>query len=175
MDNYFDLYQIPVQFQPDKALIRKKFLELSRVHHPDLAPIDDEAAKAEALRMSAINNQAYKTLNNEDATMSYLLRLENVLEEEEKYNLPQDFLMDMMDLNEVVSDYEMTPDESNKKAATDALQKELETWNTKTIPLLKSYDIGEKDEKLLMTIKDFYFRKKYLLRIQERLNTFASR
>ncbi|MCX6298040.1 MAG: hypothetical protein NTY72_02940 [Bacteroidetes bacterium] len=33
--NYFELYQIPVSFQPDLLAVKKRFYQLSREYHPD--------------------------------------------------------------------------------------------------------------------------------------------
>lgn len=176
MVNYFELYDLEVTFRPDKDLVKKKYYELSRKYHPDrftLASVDEQA---EALKMSSLNNEAFKTLKNNDATMAYVLKLNNLLEEEEKYNLPPDFLMEMMDLNEQVSELEMDGDDENtKKQAQEALDVQLELWQKQVNPLIQRFEDGDTCEELLKQIKDFYFRKKYLLRINERMNTFATR
>src|SRR5687768_2271342 len=99
MVNYFELYGIPESFNPDAATVKKKYYELSRQYHPDRFAQTDDSTRAEALRMAALNNDAYKTLNSTDTTMSYILKQHQLLEDEEKYNLPPNFLMEMMDLN----------------------------------------------------------------------------
>lgn len=176
MVNYFELYQLAPTFHPDAAAVKSKFYELSRRYHPDRFAQAGEAGRAEALRMAALNNDAYKTLGNPDALMAYILRLHGLLEEEEKYTLPPAFLMDMMDLNEVVSDYEMDPaNESLKAQASNMLGSQLHDWDVQVKPLTGRYNDGERTNDILLQIKDYYFRKKYLLRIQERMATFASR
>lgn len=174
--DYFELYDIPVSFSPDAATVKKKFYELSRKYHPDRFTLSDDASKAEALRMSAMNNDAYKVLNDADATMSYILKLNNVLEDEEKYNLPPDFLMEMMDLNEAISDCELEPDnEGARQQAQQNLDEHISGWNEDLAPLLAKYDAATPDKGLLEQVKDYYFRKKYLLRIKERIDRFATR
>ena len=93
MVNYFELYGLQVSFSPDKALAKKKFYELSRQFHPDRFTQGGSEAMDEALRMSAMINQAYKIFMDEDATMNYVLKYHGVLEDEEKYNLPPNFLI----------------------------------------------------------------------------------
>jgi molecular chaperone HscB len=176
MVNYFELYGIQPSFTPNTAAVKSKYYELSRLYHPDRFTMAGEHERAEALRMAALNNDAYKTLNNADTTMSYILRLNELLEEEEKYSLPPAFLMEMMDLNETVSEYEMEPDnESMKTQALNALDEQVKQWAEDTTPLTDMYNAGNHSTELLLKIKDYYFRKKYLLRIQQRINTFASR
>lgn len=176
MVSYFELYDIPESFSPDAQLVKSKYYELSRKNHPDRFATADDASRADALRMAALNNDAYRTLNNADATMAYILKLHGVLEDEEKYNLPPAFLMEMMDLNEAISEYEM--DRENTAAKDDAmntLSGHLSDWAEGLNPFLQKFDEGDRSNTVLQAIKDYYFRKKYLLRIQERIDTFATR
>ena len=133
-----------------------------------------DAERAEVLRMAALNNDAYKILSNSDATMAYILKLNGLLDDEEKYSLPPDFLMEMMELNETISQYEMEPDEATKKDVQDMMAGEMEGWNNEAQPLIAKFNAGNTSKELLLEIKDYYFRKKYLLRIQQRINTFAA-
>ncbi len=173
MENYFELYGLPEQFGTDKTAVRKNFLALSRENHPDRFATADESTQAAALKSASANNAAYKILMDEDKTMQYLLRLRNTISEDEKYTLPQAFLMEMMDLNEVVSEYKMAPDSTHRQIAYDTLAQEIDKWKVAAQPLLEKHDAGNTGQEILAKIKDFYYRRKYLLRIQERLDTFA--
>lgn len=176
MTNYFELYGIPVSFRPDAATVKNTFYELSRQYHPDRFAQAESAQQIEALRMAADNNEAYKTLNNDYATMAYILRINGMLEDEEKYNLPPDFLMEMMEINEAVSEYELEPDNMDmREEAVKSLETEFEYWDKEVNTLVERFEKGERDKALLSDIKDYYFRKKYLLRIKERIATFAAR
>lgn len=176
MVNYFELYGLPVNFHPDPVIVKSKYYELSRKYHPDRFTLATPAEQAEALQQSSANNQALKTLSNPDATMAYVLRLEGVLENEEKYTLPPAFLVEMMDLNEMLSEYEMDGGDTGtlykaRKMLADALRE----WEEETSPMTEKYGTGDHSKDLLAQIKEQYFRKKYLLRIQERMNSFATR
>ncbi|MCD6063660.1 MAG: Fe-S protein assembly co-chaperone HscB [Flavipsychrobacter sp.] len=176
MVNYFELYDLPESFNPDTAAVKKKYYELSRQYHPDRFAQADDSTRAEALRMAALNNDAFKTLNSADSTMAYILKQHELLEDEEKYNLPPNFLMEMMDLNEVISEWEEERDNDRLQLqATESLLDQFEQWQLAVQPLTQQFDAGNHDKELLLRIKDYYFRKKYLLRIQERIDTFASR
>lgn len=174
--NYFELYDLPVSFTPDAVAVKKKYYELSRKYHPDRFTMTGDAERVEALRMAALNNDAYKTLSNADATMAYILKMYELLEDDEKYSLPPDFLMEMMELNEAISEYEMSPDdETAKKEALNMMESEASGWNEEVQPLIAKFNDGDTSKELLLRVKDYYFRKKYLLRIQQRINTFATR
>src|SRR5262245_24998729 len=135
--NYFELYELPVSFTPDADAVKKQFYALSRKYHPDRFTLAGDAERAEALRMAAINNDAYKTLSNTDATMAYILKMNALLEEEEKYSLPPGFLMEMMELNEAVSEMEMNPDdETAKQEGLAMMESEMSGWNEEVQPLI---------------------------------------
>ena len=175
MDNYFELYDLPVSFFPDAAAVKSKYYELSRKYHPDRYTQADKAQQLEALTIAAQNNKAWKTLNNPDATLAYVLELHNLLQHDEKYTLPPAFLMEMMDFNEEVSEYEAGGDDALRQRLEQTLNTYLSDWQAAAEPLMRTYNSAAPDEAALLKIKDMYFRKKYLLRIQERINKFAAR
>jgi len=106
--NYFELYGIAPSFNIDAAAVRKKFYELSRAYHPDFNGGGTATEQQEVLEKSAMINEAYKTLLNKDLLIKYILTSKGLLQEEEKYNLPPDFLMEVMDLNEQVMELDKT-------------------------------------------------------------------
>jgi len=176
MTNYFELYHLPVTFHPDPVAVKHTFYELSRLYHPDRFAQAGGPELAKALQTSAMNNEAYKTFRNPDATMAYILKLHNLLADEEKYALPPAFLMDMMDINEAVSEYELEPaNDDARQMAINSLNEQLELWDDATNILVGKFEKGDQSTGLLLEIKDQYFRKKYLLRIKERIDKFAAR
>jgi molecular chaperone HscB len=108
--NYFELYGIPVSFIQERQQLKQKFYELSRKYHPDFFTQENDFEQGEALEISSQVNKAYKTFQNIDETIKYVLQLKGMLEEEEKYQLPPDFLMEMMELNEQLTDAKMEED-----------------------------------------------------------------
>jgi molecular chaperone HscB len=119
----------------------------------------------EALRMAALNNDAYKTLRSADATMAYILKCIALLEDEEKYSLPPAFLMEMMDINEAVSDYEMaTTNDSARQMAISSMEDQLQQlggWRTDL--LTTGFDKGDHSEGLLRQIEGHVLPKKILI------------
>lgn len=157
--DFFALFDIIPTLRPNPPALRKRFYELSRQYHPDRFPANDKAAQQEALNQTAILNKAYLTLSDEDALLGYVLRREGVVEDEEHYQLPPDFLMEMMELNEAIGE----------GSGQTELAQALESWETGMAPLRDKYDSGARDTTLLAAMKDYYFRKKYLQRIKGRL------
>ena len=94
--NYFDLFEMPVSINIDKTLLTKKYVELQKKYHPDFFTQENEAAQDDALEISSAINKAMKVFKKPDATLKYVLELKGIVEEEEKYPLPPDFLMEVM-------------------------------------------------------------------------------
>jgi molecular chaperone HscB len=162
--NYFELYGIAPSFNIDAAAVRKKFYELSRAHHPDFNGGGTASEQQEVLEKSAMINEAYKTLLNKDLLIKYILTSKGLLQEEEKYNLPPDFLMEVMDLNEQVMELDKT--DTTAVASLMATAKNLETELYEAIePVMAHYSESTDTEKELLQVKDYYFKKKYLDRI----------
>jgi molecular chaperone HscB len=86
--NYFELFELPVTLKVNTAILSRKFFELSKKYHPDYFINEEGQAQAEALEKSAQLNKAWKTFQNPDETIKYVLQLKGLLEEEEKYELP---------------------------------------------------------------------------------------
>jgi len=166
--NYFELFEIPVQFRPDPVFLKKKFYELSRKYHPDFHSQADGRRQAEALETSSMVNKAYKTFQDEDATIRYILKLHGLIEEEEKYELDKGFLMEVLELNELL----MEADTSDVSAMKEVRQKTEELNNelyNDIKPILDGYQEGDTSKERLLQVKDYYFKKKYLQRILDKL------
>ena len=163
--NYFELYNTPVTFQPDQVLLKKKFYELSRKYHPDFFTQETEMEQTDALEISSLVNKAYKTFTNQEATIKYVLQLKGVLEEEEKYQLLPDFLMDVMDLNEQLQDAKA---DNNEATVSDLKRKIGALQEAVFIPvenIITSYNDQTSAIEDLQPVKEYYFKKKYIDRI----------
>jgi molecular chaperone HscB len=163
--NYFELYELPIALKPDIAYIKKKFYELSRQYHPDFFTNAPEAEQAIVLEKSSMVNRAFKIFQNEDETIKYVLQLKNLIEEEEKYNLEPDFLMEVMDINEQLMDAEAGDNEealSNSEAQTKIL---LFNIYEEVKPIVENYKEGITTDAEMLQVKDYYYKKKYLQRI----------
>ena len=160
--NYFELFDIPVSLRVDKQLLGKKYFELQKKYHPDFHSLADDEMKEETLEMSSQINRAYKTFLNEDATIKYVLQLHQLLEEEEKYQLPPAFLMEMMELNE-----ELMEGNEGTRAKVETLKNEI---YEAVKPVIDNYKEAVTTEKELLQVKNYYYQKKYLNRISGQLN-----
>ncbi len=165
--NYFELFEIPVQLKVDITPLHKKFFALSRKYHPDYFVNDNTDAQAESLEKSALLNKAYKTFKNPDETIRYVLQQKELIEEEEKYELPPDFLMEVLEVNEQLMDAEDQPAIGNLKLAIDTMQNEI---YEPVKEIVEHYQEGITSEKELLQVKEYYYKKKYLDRIRHQLS-----
>lgn len=167
--NYFELFDIPISIKPDPALVKGKFYELSRRFHPDRFANASEAEQAEALERSSMINKAWKVFQNEEETIRYVLSLHNLIEEEEKYELNPDFLMEVMEINEELMELE----EENGTGKLDTIQSKLEQLLTETYnyvaEIVEHYQEATVSKEKLLQLKDYYYKKKYLQRILDKI------
>ncbi len=160
------MFEIPVQLKVDTVPLSKKFFELSRKYHPDYFVNDEPALQAVALEKSAMLNKGFKTFQNPDETIKYVLQLKGLLEEEEKYELPPVFLMEVMDINEQLMDAEDSSTARNLQLSIDNLQSEI---YDPVKEIVEYYNEGSVSEKELLQVKEYYYKKKYLDRIRRQL------
>lgn len=168
--NYFELYETTVSFFPDASVIKKKFYELSRKYHPDFFSNASDDEQTEVLEKSSLVNKAFKTFSDSDETTKYILQLKGLLEEEEKYKLPSDFLMEVMELNEQLMEAKMEDDSE----AINNIKSQISTLQAKIYEpvkqIMEHYQENSVSEKELLQVKEYYYKKKYLKRILAGLN-----
>jgi molecular chaperone HscB len=164
---YFELFEIPVQLKVNTAALSQKFFALSKKFHPDYYANEPEAVQTDMLEQSALLNKAWKTFQQPDATIKYVLQEKGLLEEEEKYVLAPAFLMEVMDINEALMDAGGDTEAMNElKIKIAQLQQEIYEPVTK---IVENYKEGTSSEKELLQVKEWYYQKKYLDRIDEQL------
>lgn len=169
--DYFELYGLPISFNPDLKFVKQKFYELSKQYHPDFFINESEEKQQEVLELSTLNNKAFQVLNDPQKRIHYILSLKGLLEEGENYKLPQTFLMEMMDVNEALMDLQFDPDAARLaqvKQEIDAIEASL---NQELDALAAAFDAQDPatQDATLREIKDVYYRSKYLYRIRESL------
>ena len=173
--NYFEFYNLPISFNVDAAALKKTFYSYSKRYHPDFFTLESEAEQAKILELSTLNTQAYKTLSDTERRMKYVLEITGAMGEEGQNKLPQDFLGDMMDINEAIMELEFDPDETILEKVKNDVQI-IENQLLKDIKsVLDNYKHGETIASELEKIKIFFLKKRYLLRISENLSKFAAR
>jgi molecular chaperone HscB len=174
--DYFEFYHLPETFRPDEAALKRAYYALSREHHPDFHATASAEHQQEMLNMATLNTNAYRTLSDPELRMAYILSRHGLLEEG-KQELPAEFLMEVMDLNEQLMELEFEPDATTVRQVEDEVNILFETLEAGIGPVLAGYEMlpGDKKPQALEQIRTYYLKRRYLLRIRESLAKFAAR
>ena len=160
--NYYELFEIPVSPKVDSVIVSKKYFALQRSSHPDFHTNATEDEKEAMLELSAHINRAFLIFKDPQKTIEYFLEQKGQLLENEKYTLSNDFLMEMMEFNEELENKDIGTAEAEIVAYLDNLLKDIQG-----ILISNSAEITDVD---LVKMKDYYYKKKYLHRILDRLH-----
>ena len=167
--DYFELYGLPPTFKPDAVFVKRRYLELSRQYHPDFFTNESPEKQAEVLQVSSQVNEAYKVLLNQEKLIRYVLKEKGLLEDEEKYKLDAAFLGEMMDINEQLMDAEMDGDSDTiATVERDTLALQTKIYND-VAEILESDQAPVDSGETMLQVKSYYYRKKYLQRILDKL------
>lgn len=163
--NYFELFSLPVTLLINQKELKNRFYVLSRKYHPDFYTQESDEEKEDALLMSSQINTAYKILQNPDETLEYVLQLKGVISDDEKYQLPPDFLMEMMEINELMEEAKSTQNKDSLVNAERSIQSFENDIYQGVKDIIEGYDDTKIKQQELAQLKDYFFKKKYLKRI----------
>jgi molecular chaperone HscB len=100
--DYFEVFGLSRALAIDPATLEKTFHQLSRKYHPDYFTTGSASDRVQAVRMTALINDAYRTLRNPIRRVEYLLSLEGLKPDGSK--VPQSLLMEVFEINEHMED-----------------------------------------------------------------------
>lgn len=163
--NYFEFFDLSPAPTVDQAELKKRFYQKSKAFHPDFHTLASPEERERVLEMSSLNNLAYKTLSNDDQRLRYFLETKGALAPDEKQELPQAFLLEIMEINEKLMELEFDDDPELRRqtrAEVETMEKEL---NAAARPALDRYQEGDDLEPL----RDYYLKQRYMGRIKEKL------
>ena len=123
MQNHFELFQLPQQFDIDAAKLDAAYREVQGQVHPDRFVNAGDAEKRVAMQWATRANEAYQTLKNPQKRARYLCEQHGVdLQTESNTAMPMAFLMQQMEWREELGDARASKD----VAALDALEQQLQ-------------------------------------------------
>ena len=169
MTDYFSFFGISPSPTLNQAALKKTFYANSKRYHPDFHTMETDTAQQEVLEKSTLNNQGYKILADEDLRLKHLLELRGALGAEGTNQVPQDFLMEIMEVNEALMELEFEDDPIVREKVT-ALIDQLDADLRKEVAgTLESYNDATVTEEQLEALKDYYLKRRYLLRLREKI------
>lgn len=99
--NYFELFELPVQFSVDSVALGERYRQLQRELHPDRYASAPEHEQRIAVQYSAFVNEAYGALRSPLSRALYLLALAGMSQEEiSRQQVDGGFLIEQMELRE---------------------------------------------------------------------------
>lgn len=136
-DNFFALFEQPVQFEVRQDSLDQHLRLLQKQYHPDNVAknlADTAQAQQHSEQASALINQAYQTLSAPDSRASYLLEMAGQAQNLEHSIADLDFLEDAMqmrmDLDDAISDKDHLTLQQLHPQIVERLTKQSERFNT---------------------------------------------
>lgn len=121
--NYFELFELPVQFEVDSEYLTSRFRALQKALHPDRFAGATDVEKRWSVQAASFVNEAFQTLNKPIKRASYLLSLNGIsIDEETDTQMSPSFLMEQMELREALED---APQSNEPFVALDKLSGQL--------------------------------------------------
>ena len=109
--NYFELFELPVNCEVDSGSVRDKFMQMQRQYHPDRFAASSDAERRRAVQIAAHINGAYQTLNVPLKRAEYCLELAGLsTDSETDAKMDPMFLMEQMELREALEDIGSAPE-----------------------------------------------------------------
>ncbi len=103
--NDFELFDLPVQFEQDRAVLDARWKDLQREAHPDKFASQGTAAQRVAMQWSVRINEAYQRLKDPMRRAAYLCELGGApIQAENNTAMPSAFLMQQMEWREAMDD-----------------------------------------------------------------------
>ncbi|WP_367103508.1 Fe-S protein assembly co-chaperone HscB [uncultured Psychrobacter sp.] len=135
-DNFFALFEQPVQFEVEQHSLDQHLRQLQKRYHPDnVAKNTTNIAQAQqqSEQASALINQAYQTLSAPDSRAGYLLDMQGQAQTLEQSIADLDFLDDAMqmriDLDEAIEAKDKQALEQLHPQITERLDKQSERFS----------------------------------------------
>ncbi|WP_288726184.1 Fe-S protein assembly co-chaperone HscB [uncultured Psychrobacter sp.] len=139
-DNFFALFEQPVQFAVNQERLDQQLRLLQKRYHPDNLVADSKnvadsaQAKQQSEQASAMINQAYQTLREPDSRASYLLDIAGQAQNLEHSIADLDFLEDAMqmrmDLDDAIEGKELAVLKQLNPQITVRLNKQSERFDS---------------------------------------------
>ncbi|WP_116127506.1 iron-sulfur cluster co-chaperone HscB C-terminal domain-containing protein [Lewinella sp. IMCC34183] len=169
MTDYFSFFGLTPSPTVDRAALKKTFYANSKRYHPDFHTLQDDVTQQDVLEKSTLNNQGYKVLADDDLRLHHLLELKGALGEEGTNQVPQDFLLEIMEVNEALMELEFEDDPSVRQKVTGLIDQLEGDLDREVEDTLATYDDATAGEAELGVLKDYYLKRRYLLRLREKI------
>ena len=154
--NDFELFQIPMQFAQDRAVLDTRWKELQREAHPDKFAAQGVAAQRIAMQWSVRINEAYQRLKDPLRRASYLCELHGApIHAEKNTAMPTDFLLQQMQWREALEEAKTVQDLEEIASQANHNGREQLSKIEQTIDTNKDFSAAAQQIRSLMFIARF--------------------
>lgn len=151
MKNAFEFFSLTPSLAIDAKELRAKYLEIQRNVHPDFG--------SDVSTDSEIANTYFEVLKNSEKRLKLLLELYSNIDLNQNV-LPSDFLMEMMDLNDVIEESHLG-NETSKIEAESILNSMKTELDNQLLDYLKDWEMNQ------ISIDEFSQWKEYVIWFQK--------
>jgi molecular chaperone HscB len=130
----FEVFGMPIAARLDPSILRKKLLKMQRLLHPDFHGAAGQAMQSIAEHNTAEVNAAFKVLRDEAQRSSWLVEHLGGPSESNERQMPQAFLMEVMEWNETLEGFGGLEDKATAASGLGELKAEL---NIQRVELLE--------------------------------------
>lgn len=124
--DHFSLFELPVTFRVDPALLERRYLEMQSRVHPDRFASAGDSERRLSLQWATRVNEAYQTLKKPLSRARYLLHLAgNELGSENNTLMARDFLVEQMEWREAVAEARAAGEQHELELLHHRLQREM--------------------------------------------------
>jgi len=164
--NYFQLFQVPAQFELDQTELGTRYLELQRNVHPDNFAAGSERDRLLAVQLAANINDAYHSLKQPLLRAEHLLALRGVkISHEQRSFTDTSFLMQQMELRELLGDILHS---SDSYALIDEAEQQIQQQKNVLLKLLaKALEVNQHEQDLQAA--DIIRKLKFFFKLQHEL------
>ncbi|HJM57371.1 MAG: Fe-S protein assembly co-chaperone HscB [Planctomycetes bacterium] len=120
----------------DRAELGRNLLRLTRLTHPDFHEAHGEEARDLAERNTALVNSAYSTLNDDVLRAEWLLADMGAPSPDEERQMPQQFLMEVLEWNEVLEEVRVGGTEQDDHRRLEGLRTDLQAQRAMSLSQL---------------------------------------
>ncbi|BBN80568.1 co-chaperone protein HscB [Pseudoalteromonas sp. A25] len=163
---YFELFNIPVDYNVDLAKINQQYLELQRVVHPDRFAGKGERDKLLAVQKTAEINDALAVLKHPVKRAEYMLSERGVDIRAEQQTLQDPmFLMQQMEMREAL---EELPQSDDVEAAIEQFEQQIKALDVEFSQQL-AQQLSSDSEQDLQQAADNIRKLKFVYKLRDEL------
>ncbi|KEY91694.1 co-chaperone protein [Candidatus Photodesmus blepharus] len=164
--NYFELFDLPIQFRLDNALLSSKFRMLQKRFHPDKFVLASEQERLKSLQKALQINDAYQVLRYPLSRAEYLLLQNGFGINDRKMIQNPAFLIKQTELYEELEEVLLNPE--GKDALLEFYRKVSKSYKQHLMLMEKELDAALWIN-AMESLKKLQFIAKFKSRIEQRI------